>query len=277
VTPDHPLASLEVKGGARYEVSGRSGRASLLSALVRRNEYATVLGVDPDHLTVVGHLSWTDASQDGGAGVGEVKDVHVRDDLTERGVGLGLRQAALDLTGIETWTGLAIPDSTEADGASLHHVDLGSLAPGLKVNIASPAPDESAMISEIHVVPHQAGQAVIVALAADSLVWKGHLSWTIERPGGRLGGEQAGLTVGEVRRIDTREQFRGKGVATRMYRLAQRFAREKGWPAEIDHNPDRTIHGERWAIKVGGWRPPLTGGHPMPSPGDLFRLFGEGP
>jgi GNAT superfamily N-acetyltransferase len=112
-----------------------------------------------------------------------------------------------------------------------------------------------------------------VALAADSLAWRGHLSWTIERSGGRLGGEQAGLTVGEVRRVDTREDFQGQGVATRMYHLAQRFAAGHGWPAEIDHNPDRTVQGDRWAIKAGGWRPPLTGGHHMPSLGDLRRLL----
>ncbi|GLY99823.1 hypothetical protein Acsp02_70760 [Actinoplanes sp. NBRC 103695] len=171
--------------------------------LVQRDGNATLLGVDPDHLTVVGHLTWTSVSQDSGARVGKVKDVHVRDDQTERGVGLGLCQAALDLAGVQTWTGLTVPDSTEADGSSLHGGPIGNPARGLIIDIAAQASGGTAMNPETHVVLRRAGQAIIVALAAGNLGWRGHLSWTIERPGGRLGGDQAGLTVGEVRRVDT--------------------------------------------------------------------------
>jgi GNAT superfamily N-acetyltransferase len=245
----------------------------VLVALVQRDETSTLLGLDPDHLTVVGHITWTYASNERGDRFGDVKDSRVHEDGTERGVGFGLRQAAQGFASIGAWVGAPIPASTEADGWLLPGGPAsGGRAPGPIVDLTVDAVSGTVTAeSEMHIVLHRDGRAVAVALAADRLVWIGHLAWTIKRPGGRLGGDQAGRIVGEVQRVDTREDFRGKGVAARMYRKARQVAARQGWPTEIDHNPSRTALGDRWAEKVGGWRPPLTYGQPMPDYDDLMR------
>lgn len=268
-----PVVALE---GDPCAVGGRAGRVRLLVALVRCGDTSTMLALDPDVVTVVGHLTWA-ATSDGDGG--EVRDTHVRQDHAQRGVGLVLRDAAQQVAGVRTWSGSAIPDSSVGDTwlestsatAGQRPVPVVEVPPGALAGAAAAA-------AEVHVVLFRAGQAVIVALAADTLAWVGHLAWTIDRPGGRLGGEQAGLKVGEVKRVDTRSGFGGRGIARQMYHAAQRVAAGRGWPAEIDHNPDRTAQGDAWAAKVGGWRPELTYNMHMPDYDDLMnRLRGQRP
>lgn len=264
-----PVVALE---GDPCEVGGRGGRVQLLFALVRCGASATVLALDPDALTVAGHLTWA-AMPDGDGG--EVQDTHVRRDRAQRGVGLVLRDAAQEAAGVRVWSGAPIPDSGAEDTWS---VSTSATAGQRPIPVAELPPDAIAAGAEVHVVLVRAGQAVIVALAADTLAWVGHVAWTIDRPGGRLGGEQAGLTVGEVKRVDTRSGFEGRGIARRMYHAAQQVAAGRGWPAEIDHNPDRTAQGDAWAAKVGGWRPELTYNMHMPDYDDLMnRLRGQRP
>jgi GNAT superfamily N-acetyltransferase len=275
---EQPLTPVVAHGGDPYQVGGRAGRAGVLVALVQRDETSTLVGFDPDHLTVVGHITRTRTSDERGDQFGDVKDSRVREDVTERGVGFGLCQAAQDFAGIGAWAGAQIPASTEADGWIFPGSPSGGgRAPSPIIDLTVDAVSGTVTDeSEMHIVLHRDSRAVAVALAADRLVWIGHLAWTINRPGGRLGGDQAGRIVGEVQRVDTREGFRGQGVAARMYRTARQVAARQGWPAEIDHNPSRTALGDCWAEKVGGWRPPLTYGQPMPDYDDLMRRLQGG-
>ncbi|MEU4476153.1 hypothetical protein [Micromonospora sp. NPDC023888] len=189
----------------------------------------------------------------------------------ERGVGVALCRAARELVGVDAWTGLAIPDSVD-QVCSLQDADaVSTRQPDPIVDLVD---GSSAAAEEVHVVFHREGSAVVVALAANTLAWIGHLAWTITRPGGRLDGLEAGLTVGEVKRVDTREEFRERGVADRMYRRVREAAAGHGWPVEVDHNPDRTASGDRWAMKVSGWRPALSHGRRMPDFNDFMRRRG---
>jgi GNAT superfamily N-acetyltransferase len=250
-----------------WEAIGRAGRARLVVALVRRGPVSTLLGLDPEVLTVAGHITWANTSD---SRVGEVQDMQLREDRAERGIGLVLCRAAQELVGVGAWTGATIRDSDD-NTCSLQAADaISGRRPDAIVDLV----DGSSAAPEAHVVFRREASAAVVALADDTLAWIGHLAWTITRPGGRLDGPQAGLKVGEVQRVDTRDGFRGRGVAERMYRRAQRVAAEQGWPAEIDHNPGRTAFGEPWAAKVGGWRPALAYGAPLPEFEDMRRLFG---
>jgi hypothetical protein len=245
----------------------------LLVALVRRGQVSTAVGFDSDGLLVAGHLSWTDASQDGGVRVGEVVDVQVRQDRAERGVGLVLLECSRLLAGVDEWSGLAVPDGS-ADDSWLNPDSFSTgQQPGPIISLGDAGAAGPAAASEVHVVFRREGRAVVVAFAADSLAWRGHLAWTINRPGGRLGGDLAGLVVGEVRRVDTRAGFGGHGVATRMYGRALQVAAVQGWPSEIDHSDERTVEGDRWAKKAGGWRPPLRSGRHKPSFDDARRRW----
>ncbi|MFY1684788.1 hypothetical protein ACN265_25025 [Micromonospora sp. WMMD730] len=249
-----------------WEVIGHAGRAKLLVVLVRRGRLSTILGLDPDALTVMGHITWTTGSNDH---VGEVKDAWVREDRTERGIGVVLCRAARELVGVDIWTGLAVPDS-EDEVCSLQDADaISTRQPDPIVDLV----DGSSAAEDVHIVFHREGSAVVVALAADTLAWIGHLAWTIIRPGGRLDGLEAGLMVGEVKRVDTRKEFRKRGVADRMYRRVREVAAGQGWPVEVDHHPDRTVSGDLWAMKVSGWRPALSRGRHMPDLND-FMLWG---
>ncbi|MFG1723110.1 hypothetical protein ACGFII_31260 [Micromonospora chalcea] len=264
MTTEESTTSVVVIDGEPWEVIGHAGRAKLLVVLIRRGRLSTILGLDPDVLTVIGHITWTTGSSDQ---VGEVKDTQVRKDKTERGVGVALCRAARELVGVDAWTGLAIPDS-EDQVCSLQDADaISTRQPGPIVDLV----DASSEAGEVHVVFHREGSAVVVALAADTLAWIGHLAWTIIRPGGRLDGLEAGLTVGEIKRVDTRKEFRKSGVADRMYRRVREVAAGQGWPVEVDHNPDRTASGDRWAMKVSGWRPSLSRGRHMPDFNDFVR------
>ncbi|SCF21861.1 hypothetical protein GA0070558_15610 [Micromonospora haikouensis] len=259
MTTEESTTPVVVIDGEPWEVIGRAGRAKLLVVLVRCGRLSTILGLHPDVLTVMGHITWTTGSNDH---VGEVKDTWVREDRTERGVGVVLCRAARKLVGVDVWTGLAIPDS-EDRVCSLQDADaISRRQPDPIVDLVDGS--STAAEEEVHVVFHREGSAVVVAFKANTLAWIGHLAWTIIRPGGRLDGLEAGLTVGEVKRVDTREGFRKSGVADRMYRRAREAAAGQGWPVEVDHNPDRTVSGDRWAMKVGGWRPALSCGRHIP-------------
>ncbi|WP_433357867.1 hypothetical protein ACQPYV_12515 [Micromonospora saelicesensis] len=262
MTTEESTTPVVVIDGEPWEVIGHAGRVRLLVVLVRRGRLSTILGLDPDVLTVMGHITWTTGSNDH---VGEVKDTQVRKDKTERGVGVALCQAARKLVGVDAWTGLAIPDSDD-QVCSLQDADaVSTRQPDPIVDLVA----GSSAAEETHVVFHREGSAVVVALATNTLAWIGHLAWTITRPGGRLDGLEAGLTVGEVKRVDTRKEFRKRGVADRMYGRVREVAAGQGWPVEVDHNPDRTAPGDRWAMKVNGWRPALSHGGHMPDFDDL--------
>lgn len=263
-----------VLDGDPYEVGGRAGKARLLVALVRRGRLSAVVGFDVQALTVVGHITWAVIVDESGGQAAEVRDTHVRVDRTERGVGLALCEAARTLAGVNDWTGALIPDSSEDDSWPGDAGSIDSRRPSPVVQLTDDAPAESATVDpEVHLVLHWEGRAVIVAFAAHDLAWLGHLSWTINRPGGRLGGEEAGRAVGEIQRVDTRERFGRRGIARRMYQQAQQVASAQGWPAEIDHNPSRTADGDRWAERVGGWRPALTDGRLRADSDDVTRMF----
>jgi hypothetical protein len=262
--------------GNPCEVGGLAGTAHLLFAMTRRDTVTTIQAFAADGLTVVGHLAWASRTPDGEGGqVGVVRDAHVR--RSERGIGLGLLQAAQELAGVRAWSGVAVPDSGDdhnwlgsasATAGQQGTIPLIDLSTGF---LADHPPANSA----VHLAFYRAGRATIAAFAADSLDWVGQLVWTISRPGGRSGGEQAGHAVGEVQRVDTRDGYGRRGIATRMYFAALQVALAQGWPAEIDHSPNRTYRGDAWAAKVGGWRPPLTKGRHKPEPEDLQRLLEE--
>lgn len=97
-------------------------------------------------------------------------------------------------------------------------------------------------------VVHRGNTATIIAFDAETLGPVGHMIWTINKPGGRsCNGATSGIPVGEIVSIWVQELRRGKGIGTCMYREARQVARARGWPAEIDHNRERTNEGERWA------------------------------
>ncbi|WP_434740773.1 hypothetical protein [Micromonospora sp. SH-82] len=264
MTTEESTTPVMAMDGEPWEIIGRAGRAKLLVVLVRRGRLSTILGLDPDVLTVMGHITWTAGPNDH---VGEVNDTQVRKDRTERGVGLVLCRAAQELVGVDAWTGLTIPDSDD-DVCSLQDANaISTRQPDPIVDLVA----GSSAMGEVHVVFHREGSAVVVALAADTLAWIGHLAWTINRPGGRLDGPDAGLTVGEVKRVDRRKGCGERGVADRMYRRARKVAAGHGWPVEVDHSPDRTESGDHWAMKVGGWRPALSSGRHVLEPNDFLR------
>lgn len=121
-------------------------------------------------------------------------------------------------------------------------------------------------------VVHRGNTAAIIAVDVETLGPIGHMIWTINKPGGRdAEGPAAGTRVGEIRSICVRKDRRGKGIATTMYREALKTSRELGWPAEIDHNRERTDEGERWAKQApGGYIPTRT---PMNSEDAIARLL----
>lgn len=265
-----PVWALE---GDPCEAGGRAGIARLLFAMIRRDTLATVSAFRPDALTTAGHLTWTAHAPDGhDRQVGEVRDSHVR--WAERGVGLALLQAAQELAAVQAWLGAAVPDSRRDESWLNSSSATAGQHPFPAIDLSDrPSTEIAAAGAEVYLAFHRAGRATIAAFATDSLVWVGHLVWTISRPGGRLGGEQAGRSVGEVQRVDTRDGYRKQGIATGMYHAALQAAASQGWPTEIDHNPSRTPRGDAWAGKVGGWLPPLTNGRHMPESDDLIRML----
>lgn len=64
--------------------------------------------------------------------------------------------------------------------------------------------------------------------------------------------------TGEIRDLLVSDDHQGKGIATRMYQVAQETAKAQGLPMP-QHSPKRTRSGNAWAKKVGGSLPPLKG------------------
>lgn len=252
-------------------VGGRAAQARLLFVLIRRGSLASIVALEPEHLTVVGDLTWANTASGEKTAAGHVRAVYVRRDRWQQsGIGWGMRHAAGELTGVTTWTGEGIPD-TAADSWLVSARATEGQEPVPAIDL----PDDP-LEAEAHLVLHRAGRAVIIAFST-GLVRVGHLAWTINRPGGRVDGDRAGLTVGEVQRVDTRDGHGRQGIATRLYAAAIRVAADLNWPAEIDHNQDRTPEGDTWSKKVGGHRPPLTNGRPVAEKERLMHLFGQAP
>ena len=122
-------------------------------------------------------------------------------------------------------------------------------------------------------VVHRGNTATIIALDSQTLGPLGHLIWTINKPDGRAeDGAMPGTSVGEIVSIWVRERRRGKGIGTSMYREACRVAQANGWPTEIDHNPERSNEGERWARQaLGGHIPARVA---VNSEDSIARLLG---
>lgn len=73
----------------------------------------------------------------------------------------------------------------------------------------------------------------------------GHLYW---HPG-----------TGEIKDLLVSGEHEGKGLATRMYEVANDTARQQDLPMP-KHSQSRTRGGDAWARTVGGDLPPLKGG-----------------
>ncbi|MBP1781813.1 GNAT family N-acetyltransferase [Micromonospora chalcea] len=121
-----------------------------------------------------------------------------------------------------------------------------------------------------YAVVHRSNIATVIALHASTLSAVGHLIWTIDKPGGRSDASGEQIAVGEIRAVWTAEDWRGRGIAIGMYRKAEEVAANAGWPAKIDHNPQRTPAGDAWAAKVGGYLPPRE---PVQSTAQVSRFF----
>lgn len=65
--------------------------------------------------------------------------------------------------------------------------------------------------------------------------------------------------TGEIKDVLVSGEHQGKGIATRMYEVAQETAKTQGLPMP-KHSRSRTRGGDAWARAVGGSLPPLKGG-----------------
>jgi GNAT superfamily N-acetyltransferase len=65
--------------------------------------------------------------------------------------------------------------------------------------------------------------------------------------------------TGEIKDLLVHGEHEGKGIATKMYEVAQEAAQQNGLPAP-KHSSSRTRGGDAWARTVGGALPPLKGG-----------------